>query len=139
MARRPRREDRPLPMSIGLNALKRHGSPKKPRASRHRWTPAGSTISPEEVLRNTVLEFGIQRGEPNRRQVLLTAREHSDMEPSLHLYGALIKSASAWMRLSKCRDLKKELIEVGRDRGLRLLLPAKTAPEQATEEEAHEL
>ena len=46
-------------MSIGLNALKRHGSPKKPRASRHRWTPAGSTICPEEVLRNTVLEVFI--------------------------------------------------------------------------------
>ena len=82
---------------------------------------------------NTVLEVGIQRGEPNRLQELLTACEHSDMEPSLHLYGALIKAASAWKRLSKCRDLGKELIEVGRDRGLKLLLQARADPEQATE------
>ena len=29
---------------------------------------SGVTICPEEVLRNTVLEVGIQRGEPNKMQ-----------------------------------------------------------------------
>ena len=69
-------------MSIGLNALSATAAPGRPSASWHCWTPAGSTICPEEVLRNTVLEFGIQGGEPNRQQVLLTAREHFDLEPS---------------------------------------------------------
>ena len=43
-------------MSIRLNALKRPAATVRPNASWHCWTPAGSTICPEEVLRRTVLE-----------------------------------------------------------------------------------
>ena len=46
-------------MSIGLNALVLHGSPREAQGIWHCWTPAGSTIFPEEVLRYTVLEVFI--------------------------------------------------------------------------------
>ncbi|CAK0824769.1 unnamed protein product [Prorocentrum cordatum] len=69
-------------------------------------------VCSDEILLNTVLETCIRHRENTRLKAVVAAYRRSDMRPSVHTYGSLIKACSNLKKVDQCQAFWREMEEV---------------------------
>jgi len=72
----------------------------------------GIEVCSDEILLNTVLETCIRHRENARLKAVVAAYRRSDMRPSVHTYGSLIKACSNLKKVDQCQAFWREMEEV---------------------------
>lgn len=89
-------------ISIMMKALKRAKDPRDVARALALLDNAGLDVCSDEVLLNTVLETCIRHREFRRLSDIVDAVSKSQVQPSAHTYGSLIKACSTLKRLDGC-------------------------------------
>merc|ERR1719284_311259 len=90
-------------ISILMKALKKVKNQKDVARTLELLDSTGMDVCSDEILLNTVLETCIRHRECRRLESILQVYFKSNMWPSVHTYGSLIKSCSTMGRLETCR------------------------------------
>jgi pentatricopeptide repeat protein len=68
-------------------------------------------VCSDEVLLNTVLETCIRHRELQRVSEIISSMSQTQMQPSIHTYGSLIKACSLLKRLDQCWEFWRDMVE----------------------------
>jgi len=99
-------------VSIMMKAAKKARNPRDAsRALAVLDRAGGVKVCEDDVLFNTVLDACIHRQDTERLRKVLETFASSDMKPSVHTYGLLIKAFSTLRQLSRCWQLWREMVE----------------------------
>jgi len=88
-----------------MKALKRIKDPKDVGRALELLDRSGVDVCSDEVLLNTVLETCTRHRQLHRLESIVAAFTNSNLRPSVHTYGSLIKACSTLKRLDKCQHL----------------------------------
>lgn len=102
-------------VSIMLKSLKRDKDSRDVSRALALLDRSGLDVCSDEVLLNTVLETCIRHREYRRLEKIIDAFRKSSIQPSVHIYGGLIKACSTLKRLDKCWEFWQIMVN---DRGM---------------------
>jgi len=99
-------------LSIMLKALKKANCPPKDvNRALELLDRSGVDVCSDEVLLNTALETCTRHKKLQRLEAIVTAFSNSNLHPSVHTYGSLIKACSTLRRLDKCFDFWQMMVD----------------------------
>mmetsp|Transcript_52524 Transcript_52524/g.96773 ORF Transcript_52524/g.96773 Transcript_52524/m.96773 type:complete len:1027 (+) Transcript_52524:134-3214(+) len=102
-------------VSIMLKSLKKDKDSRDVGRALALLDRSGLNVCSDEVLLNTVLETCIRHREYRRLENIINAFSKSSIQPSVHIYGGLIKACSTLKRLDKCWEFWHIMVS---DRGM---------------------
>merc|ERR1719265_1973661 len=98
-------------ISIMMKSLKKIKDPKDVTRALDLLDRSGVDVCSDEVLLNTVLETCTRHRQLQRLDSIVTLFTKSNLRPSVHTYGSLIKACSTMKRLEKCQQLCSTMVE----------------------------
>merc|ERR1719460_2179719 len=98
-------------ISIMMKALKKVKDPKDVGRALELLDRSGVDVCSDEVLLNTVLETCTRHRQLHRLESIVSAFTNSNLRPSVHTYGSLIKACSTLKRLEKCYQLWHMMVD----------------------------
>jgi pentatricopeptide repeat protein len=96
-------------ISIMMKALKKGNNSRDVGRALSLLDKSGIDVCSDEILLNTVLETCIRHRETRRLQAIVSTYWKSDMRPSVHTYGALMKACSNLKKIDQCWELWREM------------------------------
>jgi len=94
-----------------MKALKRGKDPKDVVRALELLDRSGVDVCSDEVLLNTVLETCTRHRQLQRLESIIAAFTSSNLRPSVHTYGSLIKACGTLKNLQKCHQLWHTMVE----------------------------
>jgi len=98
-------------ISIMMKALKKVKDPKDVGRALELLDRSGVNVCSDEVLLNTVLETCTRHRQLPRLESIVASFSTSNLRPSVHTYGSLIKACSTLKRLDKCLELWHTMVD----------------------------
>jgi len=98
-------------ISIMMKALKKVKDPKDVSRALDLLDRTAIDVCSDEVLLNTVLETCTRHRQLHRLEGIVATFTGSNLRPSVHTYGSLIKACSTLKKLDKCRELWHMMVD----------------------------
>jgi len=98
-------------ISIMMKALKKVKDPKDVIRALELLDRSGVDVCSDEVLLNTALETCTRHRQLHRLESIVSSFTKSNLRPSVHTYGSLIKACSTLKQLEKCYQLWHMMVD----------------------------
>jgi pentatricopeptide repeat protein len=98
-------------LSIMMKALKKVKDPRDVARALDLLDRSGVNVNSDEVLLNTVLETCTRHRQLHRLESIISTVMSSNLRPSVHTYGSLIKGCSTIKRLELCQHFWHMMVD----------------------------